>query len=267
MSKIRILGKVASDVVTGTLPDSNLFTSYWVSVAPTSNNGNTSYFAVMAIGKQAEIQVTKDSIVEVDGEFEVKQFQLNASSAPKDAIVVQPQQTLVFKSHSMQYAKAYNILGNYTKQAAKVYTPQNGKNTVYTQTLAVNKYQKGNPITFYIDIKLFGNRGDALFNNKLLSKEAVTSVLVDGNVLASYVSKDDTNNPGQKIQFFNYSINVNDFQIANRVKNGQQHRQSNNYNNAQGNSQGSHEANQTNYGSSYNQQQHASGYPEGQEPF
>ncbi len=225
MAKIRLTGKVVTDVVAGTAGQNNTkFIKYLVEVSiggQTSNNprmaqGNNndskkSYFAVIAFGKQAEFPIQKGITVELDGKLEIAKFQLNQSSPAKDAAIVTPEHTTVLQGNIQQFARAYNVLGNFVKQDADVYIPQNGGNTIYNQKIATTKKTNDIEYTSFFGVKIFGERGDILFKKQLLNKARVKSVLVDGSISATYTKKDAN---GETKEYFNCDINVNDFQIA-----------------------------------------------------
>lgn len=224
MAKIRIIGKVASNVITGSIGEKNTkFAKYLVEVstggqstnprlAQGTNKSKKSYFAVMAFGKQAELPIAKGVTVEVEGQMEISQFQLNTANPPKDAIVINPEHTTILQGNVQNFAKAYNALGNLVKDDADIYTPQrDGAKSIYNQKIAISKLVKDQEFTSFYGIKIFGDRGEILFNKHYLNKNKVKSVLVDGAITATYTTKETAE--GKK-EYFNVDINVNDFQIA-----------------------------------------------------
>lgn len=223
MAKIRLIGKIVTDVVTGTVGQNNSkFAKYLVEVAIASQGTSNprlaqnsdvkkSYFAVMAFGKQAEIALAKGITVELDGSVEIAKFQLSTSAPAKDAALVQPEHTTILQGNVAHYAKAYNVLGNFVKDNADVYVPQNGGKTVYNQKVATTKIIKEQEYTSFFGIRLFGERGDKLYTKDLLSKNKVKSVVIDGSITATYTKKEAN---GEEKEYFNCDINVNDFQIA-----------------------------------------------------
>lgn len=226
MAKIRLIGKVVTDVISGTVGQNNTkFIKYLVEVAIGGQSNNPrlaqnsdskkSYFAVMAFGKQAELPILKGVTVEIDGQMEIAKFQLNQKAQPKDAVIVQPEHTTILQGNVVHFTKAYNVLGNFVKDNAEVYHPQSGGNTVYTQKIASSKKSGDNEYTSFFSIKLFGERGDKLFAKDILSKSKIKSVLVDGSISATYTTKEQN---GEKKEYFNVDIAVNDFQIASWVK-------------------------------------------------
>lgn len=235
MAKIRVIGKVATNPVSGVLNNSK-FIKYLIEVSTGGQNSNPrlaqgnikkSYFAVMAFGKQSELPIAKGVTVEVDGKMEISKFQLSNANPPKDAVLIHPQHTTILQGNIQNYAKAYNVLGNLVKDDADVYVPQNGGNAVYSQKIAVNRKVKNVEYTSFFGIKLFGDRGEILSNKHCLNKSVIKSVLVDGTISATYTTKETAE--GQK-EYFNVDINVNDFQIASRVSTNNESSSSNNDN-------------------------------------
>lgn len=265
MAKIRLAGRVATDVVSGTVGQNTKFIKYLVAVSVGGQNNNprlagnsnsevrTSYFAVMAFGKQAEFPIAKGVMVEIDGDIEIADFQLHTTTAAKKAVIVTPQHTTLLQGNVANYAKAYNVLGNFTKIDAEPYNPQSG-NMVYNQTLAINRKVNETEYTSFFDIRIYGERGEKLFSKQLLNRNKVKSILVDGSISATYVTKEDSQNPGQKKEYFNCSINVVDFQIASWANNGQQQGQNQNMNTGANNASGNAYANQhaNTQGNAYN---------------
>ena len=222
MAKVRLTGKVVTDVVSGTIGQNNTkYIKYLVEVAIANAQNNNprmaqdnvkkSYFAVIAYGKQAEFPIQKGVTIEIDGQIEIAKFQLTSSSTTKEAVIVTPEHTTILQGNVVQYAKAYNLLGNLVKDDADVYVPQSGGNSVYTQKVATSKKVGDNEYPSFYAIKFFGERGDKLFSRQLLSKSKVKAVLVDGSISATYTKKE---NNGETKEYFNVDINVNDFQIA-----------------------------------------------------
>jgi single-stranded DNA-binding protein len=225
MAKIRLIGIVATDVVAGTVGQNINFVKYLVKVVSTStqnnnprmaqnNDAKNSFFAVTAFGKNAELAIQKGITVEIDGNLEIAEFQMSNQTAAKKAAIVNPKHITILQGNVQHYAKAYNVLGNLTKAEAEIYQPQTGKNTVYTQTLAVNRKVGDNEYTSFFDIKFFGERGDKLYSKQLLNKSKVKSLLIDGSISATYTKKEDASAPGGSKEYFNCSINADDFQIA-----------------------------------------------------
>lgn len=258
MAKIRLNGKVVTDVVAGTIGQNNTrFIKYVVQVstggqvnnnprlANTNSNVKHSFFSVMAFGKQAEQEISKGMMVELDGSMEISDFQLDASRAAKQAVVVNPELTII-NSSDIQYAKAYNLLGNLVQDDAEVYYPQSGGNTVYTQKLATSKKVNGNEYASFYRFKLFGDRGEKLFSKQLLNKVKVKSVLIDGSITAIYSKKEDAQSGSFK-EYFNVDINVNDFQIASFKDNQQQSGTTNNTNSYGSNGYGANTVNSNSY--------------------
>ncbi len=238
MAKIRLIGKIVTDVVTGTVGQNSKFAKYLVEVAiATQGSSNPrlaqnsdikkSYFAVMAFGKQAEIALAKGTTVELDGSVEIAKFQLSTSAPAKDAALVQPEHTTILQGNVVHYAKAYNVLGNFVKDNADVYVPQNGGKTVYNQKIATTKIIKEQEYVSFFGIRLFGDRGDKLYAKDLLSKNKVKSVVIEGSITATYTKKEAN---GETKEYFNCDINVNDFQIASWKK--EKNESSNNQRNA-----------------------------------
>ncbi len=221
MAKIRLIGNVVTDVVTGTVGQNNTkFIKYLVEVSITNTQSNNprmaenvkkSYFAVMAFGKQAEFPIQKGITVELDGQMEIAKFQLNTNSAAKDALIVNPEHTTVLQGNIANFAKVYNTLGNLVKDDADVYVPQNGGKNVYSQKIAIGKKVGDQEYTSFYVVKLFGDRGEKLFAKQMLNKSKVKSILVDGSISATYTKKETEQ--GLK-EYFNVEINVNDFQIG-----------------------------------------------------
>lgn len=234
MAKIRVIGKVASNPVSGVLNNSK-FIKYLIEVStggqsnPRLAQGNIkkSYFAVVAYGKQSELPIAKGVTVEVDGKMEISKFQLTNANPPKDAVLIHPQHTTILQGNIQNYAKAYNALGNLVKDDADVYVSQNGGNAVYSQKIAVNRKVKNVEYTSFFGIKLFGDRAENIYSKQLLNKSVIKSVLVDGTISATYTTKETAE--GQK-EYFNVDINVNDFQIASRVSTNNESSSSNNDN-------------------------------------
>jgi single-stranded DNA-binding protein len=224
MAKIRLIGKVVTDVVAGTIGQNNTkYIKYLVEVAigvQTSNNPRMaqnsndikkSYFAIMAFGKQAEFPIAKGITVELDGKLEISKFQLNQSFPEKDAAIVTPEYTTILQGNIQHIAKAYNVLGNLVQNDADVYTAQNGGNNVFSQKIAIGKKVNEQEFTSFFRIKLFGERGEKLFAKQMLNKAKVKSILVDGSITATYTKKEKN---GDTKEYFNVDININDFQIG-----------------------------------------------------
>lgn len=223
MAKIRLIGKVVTDIVTGQIGQNNTkYIKYLVEVSISSGQSNNprmaqnndskkSYFAVMAFGKQAEFPILKGSTVEVDGQIEIAKFQLNTNAPAKDALIINPEHTTVLQGNITHFAKVYNTLGNLVKDDAEVYIPQNGGKNVYTQKIAIGKKVNEQEFTSFYGVKLFGDRGERLFAKQMLNKSKVKSILVDGTITATYTKKETNEGPKE---YFNVDINVNDFQIG-----------------------------------------------------
>lgn len=223
MAKVRLIGKVVTDVVAGTIGQNNTkFIKYLVEVSISSGQSNNprmaqnndlkkSYFAVMAFGKQAEFPITKGITIELEGQIEIAKFQLNINSAAKDALIISPENTTVLQGNIVHFAKVYNTLGNLVKDDADVYVPQNGGKHVYSQKIAIGKKVGDQEYTSFYVVKLFGDRGEKLFAKQMLNKSKVKSILVDGTITATYTKKDTNEGPKE---YFNVDINVNDFQIG-----------------------------------------------------
>lgn len=219
MAKIRLIGKVVTDVISGTVGQNNNKTiKYLVEVAISSGQGNDSkksYFAITAFGKQAELPIQKGITVELDGQMEIAKFQLNEKAQPKDAVVIKPEYTTILQGNVAHFAKAYNIFGNLVKDNAEIYYPQSGGKTVYSQKIAVSNFKNNQEHTSFYTIKLFGDIGEFRHSKNQLNKSVIKSVLIDGSISATYTTKEQN---GEKKEYFNVDILVNDFQITSRVK-------------------------------------------------
>ena len=231
MAKIRLIGKVVTDVVAGTIGQNNSkFIKYLVEVtinSEQSNNSKKSYFAITAFGKQAELPIQKGIIVELDGQMEIAKFQLNENSQPKDAVIVKPEHTIILQGNIAHFAQAYNVFGNLVKDNAEVYNPQSGGKNVYSQKIAISNYRNNQEYTSFYTIKLFGDIGEFRYSKNHLNKSVIKSILVDGSISATYTKKEVN---GEEKEYFNCDINVNDFQITSRKK--EKNESSNNQGNA-----------------------------------
>jgi len=222
MAKIRVIGKVVTDIVAGTVGQNNTkFIKYLVEVSIISGQSNNprvaqenvkkSYFAVMAFGKQADFPITKGITIEVEGGIEISKFQLDLNNPAKDALIITPENTTILQGNIVHFAKVYNTLGNLVKDDAEVYISQNGGKHVYSQKIAIGKKVGDQEYTSFYGVKLFGDRGEKLFSRQMLNKTKVKSILVDGTITATYTKKDTNEGPKE---YFNVDINVNDFQIG-----------------------------------------------------
>ena len=231
MAKIRLIGKVVTDVISGTVGQNNNKTiKYLVEVAISSGQGNDSkksYFAITAFGKQAELPIQKGITVELDGQMEIAKFQLNEKAQPKDAVVIKPEYTTILQGNVAHFAKAYNVFGNLVKDNAEVYNPQSGGKNVYSQKIAISNYRNNQEYTSFYTIKLFGDIGEFRYSKNHLNKSVIKSILVDGSISATYTKKEVN---GEEKEYFNCDINVNDFQITSRKK--EKNESSNNQGNA-----------------------------------
>jgi single-stranded DNA-binding protein len=242
MAKVRLIGTIVTDIVTGTVGQQNTkFSKYLVQVSVGGQSGNNprlagnssssanirnSFFAVMAYGKQAELPIAKGVTVELDGNLEISKFQLNTQSAAKDAAIVNVNHTTILQGNVAHYAKAYNMLGNLVTQDAEVYNATS--TNIYSQKIAIGKKVGEQEFTSFYKIKFFDERGDILFNKQLLNKAKVKSVLVDGSISATYTKKEKD---GKPVEYFNCEVNVDDFQIASWASNSS----NNQYTNQQSN--------------------------------
>ena len=222
MAKIRLVGKIVTDIVTGTIGQNNTkFSKYLVQVSvggqgnnnPRITNANTevrhSYFAVMAFGKQAEYAIAKGVTVELDGNLEISEFQLDTSNPPKKAAIINVNHTTILQGNVIHYAKAYNMLGNLVKQDAEVFNATSMN--IYSQEIAIGKKVGETEFTSFFRVKFFGERGEKLLAKQLLNKAKVKSIVVDGSISATYTKKEKD---GVEKEYFNCEVNVDDFQVA-----------------------------------------------------
>lgn len=224
MAKIRLIGTVCKNPEKGSVGQNNKpFIKYLVEVKPTLANANprvatqntnvkASYFAVMAFGKQAEIQIMVGQTIELDGSLEIANFQLSNNAPEKQAAIITPEKTTILQGNVQHFAKAYNVLGNLVATDAEVYNSQNSTSTIYTQRIAIGKRVGDQEFTSFYKVKFFNQRGEKLFAKQLLNKSKVKSILIDGSISATYTTKPQPD--ATKKEYFNCDINASDFQIA-----------------------------------------------------
>lgn len=210
MAKARIVGKVVTSVAEGATPQGTAFKKFGISV--TRGNAKTaksSFYGVILYGKLAEISVQKGQTICVDGKMSIEDFRLDENNKHLvQTCLVTPKRLEILSGTHAHQAKAYNVLGNLTKDAEIIeFKDKNGntQNKMIKNSIAVNRKVGEEKVADFYDLLLFGERGEKLVQYLTKGKK----ILVDGWLQAEYYDKKDGSGKG-----LNVSITVDDLEFA-----------------------------------------------------
>lgn len=198
--------KIATPVMEGTTGTGTKFKKFGgvVTKGGVKKEGKPDVFGVVIFGKKAEANYRTGDTVTVDGELTVEDFQVNPDKPATQTALISARHIDVVPGNTRLYAKAYNVLGNITRDAEIKTFGQNGDRSVAKTALASNRKVGNTDMTSFVNIALFDKQGMALAPCLTKGKK----VLVDGALSAHYYDKQD----GSK--GLDVSISVDDFQFA-----------------------------------------------------
>lgn len=198
--------KIATPVMEGTTGTGTKFKKFGgvVTKGGVKKEGKPDVFGVVIFGKKAEANYRTGDTVTVDGELTVEDFQIASGKPAVQTALINAYHIDVVPGNTRLYAKAYNVLGNITRDAEIKTFGQNGDRSVAKTGLASNRKIGQNELTSFVNLALFDKQGTALAPYLAKGKK----VLVDGALSAHYYDKQD----GSK--GLDVSISVDDFQFA-----------------------------------------------------
>lgn len=207
--KALVTAVIVTPIAEGMTTGNTKFKKFAIAIKKGNVNteGKTSVFGVKVFGKQADIGFRTGDKVHVDGSLTVEDFQVSPDKPVLQTAIINANFIEIADPSARLYAKAYNVLGNLTRDAQLKSFGSQGRQLSSTG-LASSKKIGNNDHTSFIDIVLFDTKATAL-NPYLLKGQ---KVLVDGVLSASYYEKRE--NGGKSLDI---SILVDDFQFAGGV--------------------------------------------------
>jgi len=201
--KAMLTAKIETNVVSGKIGTSS-FKKFGVSVMKSSaGNNKNSFFGIIVFGRQAEHEYRKGDKVSVDGVLTVEPFQVNPEKDTVMTALISSRYITIADSAAHEYAKAYNVLGNLTRDA-ELKSLSEGKMVASTD-LACDDKSSGEKLTSYVKLALFNKQATGLHPYLLKGKQ----VLVDGALSATYFDKKGDAGKGLDV-----TILVDDFKFT-----------------------------------------------------
>ena len=138
----------------------------------------------------------------------IEDFRLDENKPLVQTCLITPKRLEILSGTHAHEAKAYNVLGNLTKDAEIIeFQDKNGniQNKMIKNSIAVNRKVGNEKVADFYDLLWFGERGEKLTQYLTKGKK----ILVDGWLQAEYYDKKDGAGKG-----LNVSITVDDLEFA-----------------------------------------------------
>jgi len=121
--------------------------------------------------------------------------------------LITPNKIEILSGSHIQEAKAYNMLGNLTRDAETIEIHRNdgSKQIMVKNAMAVNRKVGNDKVADFYDLLWFGERGEKIAQYLTKGKK----VMADGSLQAEYYDKKDGSGKG-----LNVSIAVDDLEFA-----------------------------------------------------